>query len=225
MPIDSCSIIDARYHCLFCHGYEEHGVSSAGVLAIGDVGNVEVSLRLARMARRMTSNVTVYTNGAKNLNEQLVTALSGDVGIKVNEHPITRLEKGSTEPKVIVHLADGSSITEGFLVCFQASRSDEVFLARIMPAHLITPVPGIYTHRIQVHKPKTEINGPFARQLSLELTPQGDMKIIPPWYESTVPGVFAVGDCATPLKAVTQAVAMGTFGAAGLAMQLQVDRT
>lgn len=50
------------------------------------------------------------------------------------------------------------------------------------------------------------------------------MKITPPWYESSVPGIFAVGDCATPLKAVTQAVAMGTFGATGLVMQLQVDR-
>lgn len=37
-----------------------------------------------------------------------------------------------------------------------------------------------------------------------------------------MPGVFAVGDCATPLKAVTQAVAMGSFGAGGLVGQLQV---
>ena len=42
------------------------------------------------------------------------------------------------------------------------------------------------------------------------------------FFETTVPGVFAVGDCATPLKAVTQAVAMGSFGAGGLASQLQV---
>lgn len=138
MPADSCSITGARYHCLFCHGYEEHGASSAGVLAIGDVGNVEVSLRLARMARRMTSNVTIYTNGAKNLSEQLVTALSGDVGIKVNERPITRLEKGPTEPKIIVHLADGSSITEGFLVRFRLLIPMKSF-AQSMPVHLINP--------------------------------------------------------------------------------------
>ncbi|KAI0456047.1 hypothetical protein F5B21DRAFT_169597 [Xylaria acuta] len=29
------------YHCLFCHGYEDRGVESAGVLAIGEVGNGE----------------------------------------------------------------------------------------------------------------------------------------------------------------------------------------
>lgn len=58
----------------------------------------------------------------------------------------------------------------------------------------------------------------------LELTEQGDIKTTQPFYESSVPGVFAVGDCATPLKAVAQAVAMGSFGAGGLVGQLQVPR-
>ncbi|MCJ1471292.1 hypothetical protein MMC07_009940, partial [Pseudocyphellaria aurata] len=71
------------------------------------------------------------------------------------------------------------------------------------------------------HKPKTALNGPFAHQLGLELTEQGDIKTTQPWHESSVPGVFAAGDCAIPLKAVTQALAMGTFGAAGLTRQLQ----
>lgn len=78
--------------------------------------------------------------------------------------------------------------------------------------------------KIQAHKPKTEVNGPFARQLSLELTDEGDIKTTSPFYESSVPGVFAIGDCSTPLKATSQAVAMGTFAAAGVAIQLGVDR-
>ena len=77
----------------------------------------------------------------------------------------------------------------------------------------------------QAHKPKTELNGPFARQLSLELTEQGDIKTSQPFYESSVSGVFAVGDCATPLKAVTQAITMGSFGAVGVVTQLQVEST
>jgi hypothetical protein len=76
----------------------------------------------------------------------------------------------------------------------------------------------------QVHKTRTEVNGPFARQLSLELTEQGDIKTTAPFSESSVPGVFAAGDCTTPLKAVSQAVAMGSFVAAGVTGQLQVDR-
>ena len=60
------------------------------------------------------------------------------------------------------------------------------------------------------------------QQLGLELTEQGDIKTNGMFYETSVTGVFAAGDCATPLKAVTQAVAMGSFCAAGLVFQLQV---
>lgn len=161
------------------------------------------------MARRLTSNVTIYTNGAKDLDRQIVASLDndGDVGIKVDERPITRLEKGPSESKVIVHFANGSSILEGFLVRSRFSFDETPSLIEF-----------------QVHKPKTKINGPFASQLSLELTEQGDIKTTQPFSESSVSGVFAVGDCATPLKAVAQAVAMGSFGAGGLVGQLQVQR-
>lgn len=70
------------------------------------------------MAKRLASKVTVYTNGTKDLGEQLVSNFATDAGIKVDERPITRLEKGSTEPQVIVYFADGQSVTEGFLVRF-----------------------------------------------------------------------------------------------------------
>lgn len=73
-----------------------------------------------------------------------------------------------------------------------------------------------------MHRLKSEVNGPFAHQLALELTDQGDIKTKGMFFEASVPGGFAVGDCATPLKAVTQAVAMGSFGAGGLVNQLQI---
>ncbi|MCJ1348977.1 hypothetical protein MMC31_007210 [Peltigera leucophlebia] len=175
------------FHCLFCHGFEVRDSASAGVLAVGGVASVEIALHLGRMANRIVPIVTIYTDGAEELNEQIILALNGS-DIKVDKRRITRLEPGSEQSRVKVHLEDGSIIHEGFLV----------------------------------HKPKTELNGPFAQQLSLELTDQGDIKTTQPFYESSVPGVFAAGDCATPLKAITQALAMGSFGAAGLAGQLQV---
>jgi len=76
---------------------------------------------------------------------------------------------------------------------------------------------------LQVHKPKTEISGPFAQQLSLELTDGGDIKTKPPFHETSLPGVFAVGDCGISEKAVAQAIATGIFGASGLVTQLQAD--
>lgn len=68
------------------------------------------------------------------------------------------------------------------------------------------------------------MNGPFAEQLGLEMTEDGDIATKAPFCESVnVPGVFAVGDCGAKMKTVTQAVAAGTFCAGGLAMQLQVE--
>lgn len=42
-------------------------------------------------------------------------------------------------------------------------------------------------------------------------------------YETSVPGVFAIGDCATFMKSVTNAIAMGTVAAAGVSGQLQSE--
>ena len=57
----------ARFHCLFCHGYEEKNVVSAGVLAVGDISAPMMSLHMARMAKRLAPKVTIYTDGAEEL--------------------------------------------------------------------------------------------------------------------------------------------------------------
>lgn len=83
---------------------------------------------------------------------------------------------------------------------------------------------GTETHGFLVHVPYTEVAGPFANQLSLELTPTGDTKTSQPFNETSPPGVFEVGDSGTPLKAVSQALAMGAFTAAGLTFQMCAEQ-
>lgn len=75
----------------------------------------------------------------------------------------------------------------------------------------------------KVHKPKVQIRGPFAEQLGLEIDEMGLIKTSQPFYETTVKGVFAVGDCASPMPAVVNAMAMGTFAAGGLVAQLGAE--
>ncbi|KAJ5187892.1 hypothetical protein N7449_010886 [Penicillium cf. viridicatum] len=82
------------------------------------------------------------------------------------------------------------------------------------------------THRTEgflAHKPKTHINGPFAEQLGLHLTSDGNIETTEPFYNTSVPGVFAAGDCAVPMKVVVTAMSSGTFVAGGLAGQLQEE--
>ena len=121
------------YHCLFCDGYEERGQESVGVLAIGAVANAPRALHLARMARRLSESVTIYTNG----NEQLVneiqktadTSSSAIPWLKFDARPITRFEKGDIAETVIVHFGEtGKPKTEGFLVSI-LPRSNETKLS------------------------------------------------------------------------------------------------
>lgn len=103
------------FHCLFCHGYEERHAASAGLLAIPDLASAGMVLYIARMALRLVPAVTVYTNDSAALGDE-VAALVGTMKIKIKNQRISKLEAGSEEIGVMVHLADGSTMPEGFLV-------------------------------------------------------------------------------------------------------------
>ncbi|CAN8098515.1 unnamed protein product [Discula destructiva] len=176
------------FHCLFCHGYEERGGPSAGVLAVEAVASPMLSMHIARMALRLSEKVTIYTNGNDELATELQAKAEG-TGIDIDARRISRLEKVH-QSYVILHLEGPSETkTEGFLA----------------------------------HAPRTKVNGPFAEQLGLELLETGEIKTSSPFYETSVNGIFAAGDLATPMKSVTQAIAMGTFVAAGLCAQVQAE--
>ncbi|GAM33615.1 thioredoxin reductase [Talaromyces pinophilus] len=74
------------------------------------------------------------------------------------------------------------------------------------------------------HGPKYVLNGPFAEQLGLETIESGEIKATPMFNETSMPGAFAIGDCATPMKAVTPAIYMGSGTAAAIVMQLQQEK-
>lgn len=44
-----------------------------------------------------------------------------------------------------------------------------------------------------------------------------------PMFTTSVPGVFAAGDCATQMKAVVQAMATGAFCAGGVSAALSAE--
>lgn len=60
-----------------------------------------------------------------------------------------------------------------------------------------------------VHNPQTKPQGPFVSQLGLATTPLGDIQTEGPFFQTTVPGVFAVGDCSTPYKVIPSAITSG----------------
>lgn len=110
--------VSHSFHCLFCHGYEERGPESAGVLAIGDVGSVPPALHLARSAKQLAKKVTIYTDGAQELADSLMGGLhASDKGAIVTDtRPIARLVKDKEATAVSVHFSSGPPAREGFLV-------------------------------------------------------------------------------------------------------------
>ncbi|KAF6816603.1 thioredoxin reductase-like protein 1 [Colletotrichum musicola] len=185
------------YGCLFCDGYEARGLSpSSGVLCVGPHSGIPpIALHLSRQARRLTDKVTLYTNGNADLAGKLEELLKQDKdAISGRIHVVDRK---------IAKFERGTGHKSQVVIHFEDGDTvEEGFIA---------------------HQPLSQAKGPFAQQLGLELTPTGDIATTPPFGETTVPGVFAVGDCATQLKAVAQAVAMGTMAAGGLVFQLGAD--
>ncbi|KAL2062871.1 hypothetical protein VTL71DRAFT_5943 [Oculimacula yallundae] len=186
----------AIFHCLFCHGYEERGAPSAGVLALDDCSPAPIALHFARFANRLAEKVTIYTHGNEHVAKDIEKALSqckpeskARKNITVDSRKIVKLVKGAKGGEIEVHLEDGQKMVQGFLA----------------------------------HKPKGQLSGTFAEKLGLELTPQGDIKTTPPFNETNVRGVFAGGDSAAPMKSATVALSAGAFLAAGLAAQLEAE--
>ncbi|KAI0888802.1 FAD/NAD(P)-binding domain-containing protein [Annulohypoxylon maeteangense] len=187
------------FHCLFCHGFEERGSASAGVLAIGPMlgggGNDTAPLMapvIARMAARLAGHVTVYTDGNETLGSRIREQLKSNQKFHVENRRLVRLAKDPDvggNAGVLVTLEDGNVNKEGFLA----------------------------------HVPAIELNGSFAADLGVALAPQGHIDAQPPFYTMNVPGVYAAGDCATMMKAVPMATMMGSSVAAGLAHVLQAE--
>ncbi|KAI1744108.1 FAD/NAD(P)-binding domain-containing protein [Xylaria scruposa] len=180
------------FHCLFCHGYEERGAASAGLIATGLLGNAMFAPPVSRMANRLASNVNIYTNGNEALGAEIRPLLKSTKRFHIENRKIKSLAKDTDvqgEAGVLVTLEDGTVNREGFIA----------------------------------HAPDFELNGPFAKDLGVEIAPQGHINTLPPFFNTNVPGIFAAGDCATLMKSVPTATMMGSFVAAGLAHALQAE--
>jgi gliotoxin/aspirochlorine biosynthesis thioredoxin reductase len=86
------------------------------------------------------------------------------------------------------------------------------------------------TETFIVHNPFTKIQGPFAEQLGLDTTSgpipgvRGHIVANQSMYQTSVRGIFAVGDCITPYKVVAGAISSGCNAAVGASTQLLAEK-
>ena len=186
-----------RYHCLFCHGYEERGADSAGLLALGHLEMSMMAIFVSRFANRLAKKVTIYTNNNVVAAESIHSVLADlkptsktAQNVTIETRAITKFVKKDTQNAAIeVHFDDGTFTTEGFLA----------------------------------HAPNFELSGNWDKKLGLEVLSSGQIKVNAPFNETSMQGVFAAGDCALVQAAVAPALCSAAAVAAGLCAQLGAE--
>ncbi|QLI64975.1 Thioredoxin reductase gliT [Metarhizium brunneum] len=119
------------FHCLFCHGFEERGAESVGVLASGMLTAAEMIAHATLMAKRLAKSTTVYTNGNPSLLEQVRSMLHSSK-ITYEDRKVARLElENGSGPSVIVHFTDGTSKREGFITNHPLVEQQSPFAAQL----------------------------------------------------------------------------------------------
>lgn len=104
---------------MFCHGYEERGAGSAGLIASGLLGNTMFAPPVSRMASRLASTVNVYTDGNAALGAEIRAVLKSTKKFRIENRKIKGLAKDTDiqgEAGVLVTLEDGTVNREGFIV-------------------------------------------------------------------------------------------------------------
>lgn len=108
--------IGNSFHCLFCHGYEDRGAESVGILA-SDMAAADPNMimMISRMAKRLSKHVTIYTNNIPELAPGIEPLLRR-ANMTVDARSIASLSLVGKGPQVELSFSDGSKHVEGFLV-------------------------------------------------------------------------------------------------------------
>lgn len=187
------------FHCLFCHGFEERQSKAAGILVL-DKANLPAEVQAAThnspLAKRFAERITVFLDGNTELLEDASIKKLQQQGFAINSKPIAKI--------VPLRKTDDEGGPAVNVELQDGSVEEMAFL---------------------VHRPRTVLAHDFAATLGLELTEAGDIQTKPPFYETSVEGVFAAGDCAVMMKQVLWAAATGATAGAGLNFQLLREET
>lgn len=118
-PLTQVSIVlnhSNSFHCLFCHGYEQRGRASAGVLAIDDVAPLLFALHhVARNAAQLVVSVTIYTNKEASQAAAIRDYISPKAPITVNTRRITKFTLGPGQNGITLHFKDRTTKNKAFL--------------------------------------------------------------------------------------------------------------
>lgn len=185
-------------HCLLCHGHEQRGAASVGILALDSFAEASTVLRVARSCKQFASSIRIYTNGNKRVATQLRAVAAQVSNCDVEDAVIERLE--------MVKMSGGGE-EDGLHVVLEGAEEG------IAPGHV---------HTFAMYHAGTEQASSLVEDMGIELDENGEIKL-GAFQETSQPGVFAAGDCSSLHKYVSIASATGFMAGAGAAQQLQAE--
>lgn len=111
----------SSFHCLVCHGFEERGGESVGLLAAGLFNNAAIISLVSGMALNLAKKLTIYTNGSDELAADIeanarIAGFPGRVTVEKRRIKSVRMVALWEASDVVVALEDGTEIKETFLV-------------------------------------------------------------------------------------------------------------
>lgn len=109
------------FHCLFCHGYEERGGDSVGLLAAGLFDSAAIISHVSGMALNLAKKLTIYTNGNDEIAAEVAKSaqiVAFQTRVTVEKRVIKSLKMVALweASDVLVTLDDGTEVKETFLV-------------------------------------------------------------------------------------------------------------
>lgn len=185
-------------HCLLCHGHEQRGAASVGILALDSFAEASTVLRVVRSCKQFATNVRIYANGNKRVATQLRAVAAQVPGCDVEPAVIERLE--------MVKLP-GKEDEEGLHIVLEGAEEG---------------VAADHVHSFAMYHAGTEQGSSLVEDLGIELDESGEIKL-GAFQETSQPGIFAAGDCASLHKYVSVASSMGFMAGAGASQQLQAE--
>jgi gliotoxin/aspirochlorine biosynthesis thioredoxin reductase len=109
---------------MFCHGYEERGAPSAGLLATELLSNAMFAPPVSRMVGRLAGAVNIYTDGNEALGAEIRAVLKSTKKFRIENRKIQSFRKDPDtkgEAGILVTLQDGTVNKEGFVVSKKAT--------------------------------------------------------------------------------------------------------
>lgn len=191
---------DGVIHCLLCHGHEQRGAASVGLLALDNFAEPSTVLRVARSCKQFASKVRIYTHGNKRVATQLRAVAAQVPGCDVEAGVIDRLE--------MVKLPGGNDEEGLHVVLGKAAEGISID----------------HVHSFAMYHAGFEQASSLVEALDVNLDENGEIKLHA-FQETSQAGIFAAGDCASLHKYVSIASATGFMAGAGAAQQLQAEGT